>query len=255
MKRYIKIYFKFLINHIKTNMIFSYDFILGVIMMILMDIPYVFFMGTLFSGVDIAGWNLSEIMLLIGYVYITEGLYDLLHGEIMNLPALIISGGLDCYYIRPLNIIFQILTASFYPDAVSQIILGGILFVWAAIKLELMRIALIFQLFFFAAISVVLYMSISILLCSFSFVISTRTGFLGTFYSLEGVAKYPLSIFPKWFRYIFYTILPLAYIFYEPAQIILGKEKNIAFFFISLIVTVIITVLAFFLWNIFNISG
>lgn len=249
MKRYIKIYFKFLVNHIKTNMMFSYDFILGIFMMILMDIPYVFFMGTLFSGVNIAGWNLFEIMLLIGYVYIAEGVYDLLHGEIMNLPALIISGGLDCYYIRPLDIIFQILTASFYPDAISQILLGSILFFWGAIKLELISVTLILQLFIFVMISVVLYMSISILLCSFSFVMPTRTGLLWTFYSLEGVAKYPLSIFPKWVRYIFYTILPLAYIFYEPVQIILGKGRSFAYIFVCLIVTVVITLITILLWN------
>lgn len=249
MKTYSKIYYEFIKNHIKTNLVFTYDFILGIIMMILMDIPYVLFIGILFSGSNIAGWSLPEMMVLVGYVYVAEGIYDLIHGEIMNLPNMIISGGLDCYFIRPLNIVFQVLTASFYPDALSQIILGGILLVGGLVKLSLISAIVLIQIPFFIIISVTMYMAISVILCSFSFLLPTKVGFLWTFYDLEGMAKYPLSIFPKWLRYIFYTIIPIAFIFYEPVNVLLGKGGELLYLCMCIMVTFLTIVLAALSWK------
>ena len=75
MKRYIRLYKKFLQQYIKSLMEYRIDFILGLIGFVLVQMTGIIFLNLVFNCIpDLKGWSFYEILFIYGLAQIPRGI-------------------------------------------------------------------------------------------------------------------------------------------------------------------------------------
>ena len=75
MKRYIKLYVRFLEQYIKSLMEYRVDFILGLVGFILVQFTGVIFITLIFNAIpNLQGWGFYEILFIYGFAQIPRGI-------------------------------------------------------------------------------------------------------------------------------------------------------------------------------------
>ena len=126
MKRYCKLYFKFLNQYIKTLLEYRADFILGLIGFILIQLTGVIFIKLIFNNIPaLEGWSFYEILFIYGFAQIPRGIDHVFTDNLWILSGqIIVQGQFDRYLLRPLNPLFQVIAERFQPDGIGEIIIG-----------------------------------------------------------------------------------------------------------------------------------
>lgn len=171
-------------------------------------------------------WNLREVALLYGLVSMSFALSEALARGFDVFPGVIRRGDFDRVLLRPRSTVFQISASEVQLLRIGRFTQGLIVFLWAAAGSEVAWSAP-------KAGLAVLTVAAGALMFSGLFILGGVLCFWST-ESLEIVnistyggvdtAKFPISIYPSWFRRIFTFVIPLACVTYFPALAILSKK-------------------------------
>ena len=244
MRNMVKIYFKFKSQYIKTQMEYKANFIMmvfaGVIMRsLLMGVVFV-----LFHNIpDIAGWHEGELYLILGFIVITEGLHNIFADGIWHIPNLVFRGNLDVMLSRPISPLYQIISYEIGLQGIGSVIVGFTSLLIGLVSMGWLTPLTIVMVIFFVLTGLVLRLSFNLISLSVAFWVyggGMTSGFL--VYSISEFARYPLTIYPGWMRFILFLIIPAGFIGFVPAMIIRGEE--VLFYSLALLV---VTVLYFLL--------
>ena len=139
MKKYFKLYSKFLQQYIKTLMEYRADFILGLIGFIFIQFTGVIFLTLIFNMIpSLDGWSFYEILFIYGFAQIPRGIDHVFTDYLWIFTwKTIVHGEFDKYLLRPINPLFQVIAESFQPDGFGEIIIGISLVVISSAKLGL----------------------------------------------------------------------------------------------------------------------
>jgi ABC-2 type transport system permease protein len=245
----LKIYLQFKAQYLKTQMEYTVNFwmmaISGIIMRgLLMVVVFVLYRNI----PDIAGWREGEVYLILGFIIISEGLHNIFFDGIWHIPMLVFRGGLDVMLCRPISTLYQIISYEIGLQGVGNVIIG--LFS-VGLGLTLMgwltplSIALCILFIFTGTI---LRMSYNII--SLSNVFWIHGGMQTAAFMVHSVgelARYPITIYPGWLRFILLFVIPAGFIGYVPALIIRG-EHIILYTVAVLVMTVLFFLLARFVF-------
>ena len=129
MKRYMKLYLKFLQQYIKTLIEYRADFILGLVGFVLVQFVGVIFIQLIFNSIpNLQGWSFYEILFIYGFAQIPRGIDHVFTDYLWIFSwKTIVQGEFDKYLVRPLNPLFQVISEKFQPDGFGEIIIGTIL--------------------------------------------------------------------------------------------------------------------------------
>ena len=129
MKRYMKLYLKFLQQYIKTLIEYRADFILGLVGFVLVQFVGVIFIQLIFNSIpNLQGWSFYEILFIYGFAQIPRGIDHVFTDYLWIFSwKTIVQGEFDKYLVRPLNPLFQVIAERFQPDGFGEIIIGTIL--------------------------------------------------------------------------------------------------------------------------------
>lgn len=246
MKKYMRLYVKFLEQYIKSLMEYRADFILGLIGFVLIQFMGIIFLSLIFGLIpSLSGWNFYEILFIYGFAQIPRGIDHVFTDYLWLFSGrVIVHGEFDKYLLRPLNPLFQIIAENFQPDGFGEIIIGSILFVYSYIKLGLCFgikevllciIAIIF--------GTIIYTAIKLAFASIAFWAKFAQSYLFMAYQLSDFAKYPMGIYPKGVQIILTGLIPFAFTGYFPGSYFLGKGNVIT----GILMTCVVGVLAFFI--------
>lgn len=204
--------FKFELFMVLINLIFNLSFVI---------IFWYSLMGHINS---LGGWTFAELAMLSAITLMGEGLGGIFFG-FRDLPGKIIGGELDKYLTRPVNtlyaVLFEQLSIIYF---IQQFLLSSILIMIIKINYNLS-----FSFYNIALSFIVLLLGVLI----FNFIYGTITFlafwfgrldvFRGLILGLTESKQYPLNIFPKKMQSILTYIIPIAFISYYPAGILLEK--------------------------------
>ena len=137
MKKYCKLYIKFLQQYIKTLIEYRADFILGLIGFLFVQSIGVIFIGLIFNNIpSLKGWSFYEILFIYGFAQIPRGIDHVFTDQLWIFSwQTIVEGKFDKYLVRPLNPLFQVIVEKFQPDGFGEIIIGSILLIFSWVKL------------------------------------------------------------------------------------------------------------------------
>lgn len=185
-------------------------------------ILYVVFAQVIFAYVPhIDGFTRDQLYFVIGTALFIDAISWLTFRPGAGyLPELIRRGRVELAFVRPAPTMFTALFTRSDPEDVMRIAAGLILIVPhlaavadpAALHLVLYLIALV--------CSLIINFSLLSSLAALGFFVGKIDGFYALMTNINEVAHYPHTIFPKSIRWIFFTLLPTAFLGSVPTLIL-----------------------------------
>lgn len=251
MKRYFRLYSKFLQQYIKSLMEYRLDFVLGLIGFIFVQMTGVIFLKLVFNCIpNLRGWDFYEILFIYGLAQIPRGIDHIFTDYLWIFSwKTIVKGEFDRYLLRPINPLFQVISESFQPDGFGELIIGTVLviissvnldFSWGFIKIISLIIIIIF--------ATLIYSGIKLATTSIAFWVKYAQSYLFMVYQLSGFAKYPMGIYPKAIKGILTFIVPFAFTGYFPGAYLLGRESMFMGVVLTVIISLIVISIAYLIW-------
>lgn len=208
----IKSYFTIKIQYLKTALEFPLNFWLMVLSGFVIRYIFYIVIYILYSNVlIIPGWSQYDLYLVLAFMFITEGLCNLLFDGVWKIPSFIFEGKLDTYITRPASIIFQILASDIGLQGIGILGVGVLLFVKSAIHFE---VNIFFVFFSIVAIicGTMIRLSVNLTYNSLAFWFHSPSINVGHIVnSIGDFSKYPLKVYPKWIQLMLVTIIPYAW--------------------------------------------
>ena len=240
----VRKHFKLIFMCFKYNLIKSMDnkaaFIGQVFGMILNDAMMIVQWIILFSLRDnIGGYGFNDILMLWGLAAAIFGITHAFFNSSTKLSNLIMHGKLDAFLVQPKDTLIYASASDMSVSALGDILFGllVLIFVKASIITSILFV-------FFAITGSMIYTSISIIYNSLSFFIGNAEDFA---YSMESaqlsVSTYPDGIFSDKVRWIFMTIIPVAFSVYMPMKVL--TEGNYILILIITAFAVSISIVAY----------
>lgn len=212
--------------NLRARMQYRSDFVISVFFGILWQTSTLMFASVLltrFKG-GLGNFPGTGVLLIIGMRLMAHGLYVLCFSNLGFLPLLVDEGRMEGYFLRPISIFTQLLLSQFNVNAIGDIAVGATTLGFAVVLVHLHW-----------AIGTVVYLVLAVvggmlvegslqLMLACLLLRSPGSRVLGSWVDelLSTFGNYPLSILPKVVVGLFTFVLPLAFVAYFPAEVILG---------------------------------
>jgi len=221
-----RLYFRLIAAQIRSQMQYRASFaaeLLGSFLITGLDFVAVVILLNRFAA--IGGWTLGEVAFLYGTSTISFSLAELLVGDYDRFDFLVVRGEFDRVLIRPLGVVFQMMTGAFPLRRLGRMAQGGVAL---AVALHLLQPAWrMGQWAFLALVSAsgaLFFMAIFIVGATACFWSPQTTEITNIFtYGGTFMTSYPMHIYAQWMRTMFTFVIPMAFINYYPALYLLSK--------------------------------
>jgi viologen exporter family transport system permease protein len=222
-RRYIDIYSIMLRNSLIREMSFKANFLLWMLVEVLWFVGQIVFFSIIFGNVDrIGDWTKWEVVLLIGtHQIISQFFQAFFFVNVANIPELVRTGKLDSLLVLPVDSQFAVSTKQFGLDSIVNAIVGGVVVCVSLSKLGYVPSPMSILLYLIAiCFGVAVHYSIMLSLAAVSFWIVRAQGLVYGYFNFMNIARYPDSIFPWLFKFIFSWIIPVVVVSNVPARLL-----------------------------------
>lgn len=252
-KKHWSVYKKFFAMYMKSRLIYKADFVLGFTSQLINLIFSVAFLSLLFTQVEsIQGWSFNEILLLAGFSGLILNLHHIFFFAPYRLGEdYIISGRMDRYFVRPLNMLFQVFARYIADDNISKVLanIAIVVYAWNQLALNIASVKIVYGLL--AIISGVMVIgSIFVTFGTTAFWTGRSQAIFWLFFRISDFRRYPYSIFSQPVKIILITIVPIAFTSFFPTTFLLGMPEWRNWQIISLLIGPVMYLLAYQFWKI-----
>ena len=223
-RRYIEIYSIMLRNSLIREMSFKANFLLWMVVEVLWFVGQIVFFSIIFGNVDrIGDWTKWEVVLLIGTHQMISQLFQaFFFVNVANIPELVRTGKLDSLLVLPVDSQFAVSTKQFGLDSIVNAIVGAVVVCVALSKLGNVPTPMSILLYLVAiCFGIAVHYSIMLSLAAVSFWIVRAQGLVYGYFNFMNIARYPDSIFPFLFKFIFSWIVPVVIVANVPARLLI----------------------------------
>jgi ABC-2 type transport system permease protein len=177
----------------------------------------------------IAGWTIGEVAFLYGMRLTMLALCGLATGNIWSLQYIVRLGEFDRFLVRPVRPLIQLLTHSVPISAFGDLIGGAALIAAAARLIDVTWTArAIAYLLLALAGGALIQLALRLLLASFSFRALSVNGLMSIADDLfNDFGTYPLSIFNSTLQFLLTFGIPVAFMAYFPAAVLLERTAEL----------------------------
>lgn len=251
MGRYFKLYSKFLQQYIKSLMEYRVDFVFGLFGFILVQLAGVIFIKLVFNFIPtLSGWDINQILFIYGLAQIPRGIDHVFTDYLWIFSwKTIAKGEFDRYLLRPINPLFQVISESFQPDGIGEIVVGIALFIISSVNLGLIfsfdKIIELIVVIFFATL---IYTAIKLATTSIAFWVKFAQAHMFMAYQVSNFAKYPIGIYPGVIKVVLTFLIPFAFTGYYPGAYFLGKGSFTTGVLLTVVVGIVAISIAYLIW-------
>jgi len=221
-----QLYFRLIQISLLSRMQYRANFIAGILGLIFWNVINLGLIGVLVTRfTNLNNWTLWELVFLYCMWILGHSLYDLFFSHTNQLEDYLIEGTFDQFLLRPASPLIQVLGRELQYIEIADMLIGltGISLAYAQLGLHWNSWRWGF--FVIAAISgAMIELAMNLLIaCSAFWTGRSRGSFfiVNQFYGL--VHQYPVDIFGKAFRVIVTGLIPVAFMNYYPALLLLDK--------------------------------
>ncbi|HVL24821.1 MAG TPA: ABC-2 family transporter protein [Thermomicrobiales bacterium] len=178
---------------------------------------------------EIGGWSLAEITFLYGMRLTSHGIFYACFSQLFEADRVMVTGEYDRYLLRPMPPLLQLFTRKLRVNCFGDLIGGLLLLGFASAGVD---VAWSPQTVFYLVLAVtggaLVEGAVQIMLGSLSFrflqTMSLRVT-VNEVFNLYG--NYPFTIFPKALEYLLTFALPVAFVAFFPASVVLEREDGL----------------------------
>lgn len=180
----------------------------------------------LFSHIDgLGGWSRWEVVYLYGVASLSLGLAELGTDGLKDMPELVRTGGLDAILVRPCAPLIQVVGRRCRPlhlGRIGQGLLGiGLSLGGLQLQLDPLQLCMIPINVGCAAL---VYGALFVLGAATTvFTVQTTEAFNAFTYGGVQMTQYPVHIYRPWLVALFLFVVPVGYVTYLPALVVLDK--------------------------------
>lgn len=177
---------------------------------------------------SIKGYSFNDIIFIYGIFYTSFSIADMISRGIIDLPKLIRNGSMDVFFIRPRNLLLQVMGSNFEVSRIGRLVqaiavlIYGVKIInikWTFTKTMVLILILLF--------GVLLFFTIFLFFETITFWSINDSGIVNIFSdSGKDIFQYPVNVFNKGIRIILTYILPFAFINYYPILYLLDKTTR-----------------------------
>lgn len=251
-KYYLKLYYLFILQDIKSKMQYKVDFYISSVGMILTNLLGILSLSILFKSIKtIVGWTYYELLFIYGFSLIALSPLQLFFDNLWNLPTYLITGDFIKYYLKPINIFFYYFAEIFDMKGISQFLIGlvSLFYSWGKLQIPF-SLGNILVLIIMVASGSLVIISLMVVASSTAFWILNVTPLLNLIFRLREYARYPVDIFDPLLRFIFSFVIPIAFVAYYPSKVFLRPSDNNLLIFILPFISIGLFLIAYKIWMI-----
>ena len=222
----IQLYFRLIQISLLSRMQYRANFIAGILGLIVWNVINLGLIGVLVSRfTNLNNWTLWELVFLYCLWILGHSLYSLFFSHTRQLEDYLIEGTFDQFLLRPASPLIQFLGRELQYIEIADALIGltGVSLAYA--QLGLHWDGWKWGFFIIVIISgAIIELTINLLIACSAFWTGRSQGsfiILSQFYSL--VHQFPVDIFGKAFRVIVTGLIPVAFMNYYPALMLLDK--------------------------------
>mgnify|MGYP001159473180 CR=1 FL=1 len=226
LKRYFKVYAKFLSTSLATELEYKTNILIDLITAIFSLIGSIFLLSIFFQNNErIGGWGFEQALIIQGIYTILNGITNSwFNPNLTEIVKHIREGTLDFVLLKPIDSQFFISLRKINPSGFLEIMLGFFLLLFS-IRINQINLNLNFLTLAFITI----ICSIGILYSLWFFISTTTIWFVKTWNATEVlrsflyIGRFPLNSFSFTLRIFFSIFIPIAFITTIPSEVFLGN--------------------------------
>lgn len=214
----------------KERMEYRGAFLIGMVSQMLgYGASYLVIWLTLQRFEEIGGWNWPDIAFLYSLNVLTYALgAAFTYTPMLGLEQMVQKGTFDPILIRPLNPYLTLVAQMFNVGYLGHIILSGGILVWAVNQIDVSWTALSLAFLLLSIVSGMFIQAAGLTLVGAWSFTQVRSDVLARFLdTLREFQNYPVSIFGPGIQVLLTTVIPLAFVNFYPAMILLGKSGGV----------------------------
>lgn len=248
----VKLYFKFLKQNLKSELEYKASFIFNFIGNLFIFATYYFTIIALFGKFDnMAGFNIYEVLVAFGIIHFGYSFNEIFFRGLDVFENFILKGDLDRLFLRPQNVLFQVMCSQTDIVKISRLLQSLIILVIALINLKVkLTFGRIITLLLMILSAIIMFFSLFLLAASFCFksVQALEVKNLITD-GMKFICQYPVKVLRKGFVLFLTFIVPFAFVNYYPLLYVIGRTNNLLYAF-SPLLTIIFVVPSIIIFNI-----
>lgn len=200
----------------------------GVALMQSTSLAFVAIVVTQFGA--IGGWGMGEIALLYGMRTLAHAVFTVPFAGLHRTSQLVRMGEFDRLLVRPVNPFVQVISWRWAVMTSGDLLAGiGILAAatfWAPVEWSVLTVGYLLLAVLGGAM---VELALNLVISGLTFrVLTIRSAQIVVDQMLATFGGYPLSIFPVAVRFALTLVLPLAFVAYIPATVLLGRTDELA---------------------------
>ena len=222
----VQLYFRLIQISMLSRMQYRADFIVGILGLLFWNVVNLGLIGVLVTQfTNLKDWTLWELVFLYSLWILAHGLYSMFFSHISQLENYLIEGSFDQFLLRPGSPLVQLLGRAFQHTEIADALIGLAGISLAYTQLDLHWVGWKWGFCLIAVISgAAIEFAIDTLVACTGFWTGRSRGtsfIVNQFYGL--VHQYPVDIFGNAFRVIVTGLIPVAFMNYYPALVLLDK--------------------------------
>jgi len=174
----------------------------------------------------VAGWSLPEVALLYGLSSSAFGFAEMIgRGFDSPFERMMVAGTFDAVLVRPLGSFFQILASEFHLRRLGRIAQAGAVMAYALLQADVhWSVAHVLLLPLTLVSGTLIFMAITLIGATICFWTIKTPEVINVFTSGgDFMASHPFSIYSRPIRSVFASVIPLAFVNYPAALVLLNK--------------------------------
>lgn len=224
----LHIYWKLIGISLRSRMQFRADFLVGLISVIALNAINLATIGVLLNQFhSLSGWTIWEIVFLYSIWVLAHSIFSMLFWHMDDLEFYITQGTFDIFLLRPISPFIQFIGRDINYMGFADILVG---ITGLSIALENLRIQMSVWHWAYMVVIVlsgtIIEFSITLLLACVAFWTGRSSSSINTVMEVNmAIQRYPVDMYGRWFQLFVTCILPVAFINYYPAKLLLGKSN------------------------------
>lgn len=252
LRRYLFLFYEYFTQYAKVRIGYRGDFFISLATSFAATVFSLGFVVVLLTKANqLAGWNLFEVIFLWGFTQIPYGIFNIISLNLYDFGNnYIIEGKFDRILLRPISSLFQVLFETFRIESLQEIATGLFCMGWATKELGIhwtfLKISI---LFFYGFCAAIIYVSVFLILSTFSFWFEDRIGVHPPVWNIIAFGRYPLSIYSAAVQFFLCWVIPFGLASFYPSVRMLGRAVTPEYLHFVPVVAALFFTFAVSLWH------
>lgn len=241
-KKYCLLYFALFRTSFIADLEYRVNFLTRILTDILWYVAQIITFEVLFQHTTkIGDWNLQQMRVFLGVVFVVDGLYMIILSENLDqFSEKVRKGDLDLLLAKPVNSQFMLSLQKASTAMIGNLALGVTWFIYSLLQFPSFEWPRLFWLLFLIPSGLTALYAVRFFLASTAVIFARSENLQFVWYQIYRLGMRPDSIYVPWLKWMLLTALPVGVIASVPARALLEPPNFILFAWVVILAFILL---------------